>query len=110
MGKNVIFLIDSSIHTTADQFKAITNIISFLLSTLTFNDYVGLVNIGNDELVFSPYLLRANYVGTGYITNFFKKLSPKGEANLENSINTMYNIIDRSFDSDRTSECNTFII
>jgi hypothetical protein len=108
--KNVIFLIDSSAQTTDDQFKTITQIFSFLLSTFSFNDYVGLVNIGNDELVFSPYLLRANYVGTGYITNFFKKLSPRGEANLENSINKLYDIIDRSFDSDRTSGCNTFII
>jgi hypothetical protein len=107
--KDIIFLIDSSDNLSSERFKTMTEIVSFILSTLTFNDYVGMVNIGNDELLFSPYLLRANYAGTKYMKNFIQKIVAKGEANLEKSLTKLYDILDRSYDSERSTNCNTFV-
>lgn len=108
--KNILLVIDVSKNMSEEKFSTVKKASLFILSTLTFNDYAAIVLIGQEQKLFSPYYLRADSVGVKYMTNFINALKIGGESNYETAIETAFDIIDRSIDSERTSGCQHYLL
>jgi hypothetical protein len=108
--KDILFIIDASNNISVENLEKIKQFVAFILESLTFNDYAAVTTIGNEDKEFSPYLLRADQAGGGYINNFLKALESKDPSNYELAFAKAFDILDRSIDTDRTANCQRVII